>query len=234
MRELFIAWFGAAVLLFFALRGALDLLASIDYAQETFPLLKRVMQTKKWHRLLLSATCLFYAYTLYGLLQGPPFIKIEFADPGEAAIRDVVKENRDLKAELAKFTEPEAPDSLRRRTMKAANALNDFWIRHPIAPPVLNPKTDDDRKRNETYWNEVNRIYDTDYKETILGIIREYKTKGVPTGRLEQSAENHPFGGAAFSMANGASPICFQDELCQFRELAFHVDARDQKLGPIF
>ena len=71
MKALFIEWFGAIVLFFFVLRAIIDLAASIDYAQEAIPLLKRFAETKKWHRILLTATCLFYGGTLYDLLTQP-------------------------------------------------------------------------------------------------------------------------------------------------------------------
>ncbi len=236
MRQLLLAWFGAVVLLFVLLRGAIDMAASIDYAQETFPWLKRWAATKKWHRIVLLATCLFYGGTLYELLREPqPFVP-SLPNPGSLPIATVTEEDKDLRAELSTFTQKEPDNSLRRRTIRIANDLFLFWSRRPVPPqPVANPNTDEDRKRNATfdaYWREANGIYESDYKDRVLGIVREYKNRGVPTGYLEQAAENHPFGASAFTMSG--SPICWQDEVCLLRELAFHVDANDQMIGPNF
>ena len=135
-----------------------------------------------------------------------------------------------LKAPEVPKDRQESPTSLRRRTIRMANDLALFWSTHPMPPqPIQNPGTDEERKRNETfqnYWREVDARYASTYKERVVGIIREYKAKGVPAGYLEESAEHHSFGAAAFTTAG--SPICFQDEVCQFRELAYHVDGQDQ------
>lgn len=228
MKEIFIAWFGAIVLVFFALRGAIDLAASIDYAQETFPFLGKLVQTKKWHNLLLSATCLFYAATLYELLTQPPPPPIVNPDPAVRAITPIVQENSTLRQRLAVFTEPESPNSLRRQTVRLADDVYAFWMKNPM-PPQGQGNTQD---AQQSYWLRVQAIYDRTYKDHIVGIIRQYKDKGVPTGWLEQAAENHPFGSSPFNQLG--SPVCFQDELCQFRELAYHVDAHDQRIDPNF
>ena len=65
MREMFLAWFGAIILLFalrlFALvKGAIDMLSGIEDAQETLPWLKHWAQTEKWRGVVLLATCFFY------------------------------------------------------------------------------------------------------------------------------------------------------------------------------
>jgi hypothetical protein len=74
------------------------------------------------------------------------------------------------------------------------------------------------------------------FNERVLGIVREYKNKGVPIGFLENEAQQQdrqigafPFGG--FSLDNCDR---YANDLCQLRELAFHVDTRDQMIGPNF
>jgi hypothetical protein len=141
-----------------------------------------------------------------------------------------------IEAQLNKLKVIESPVSLRRRTIKLSNEIFDFWQKHPTpSQPVQNPANDDERKRNkdfDDYWRTVDGLYKREYKERLLGIVREYKGKGVATGYLEAAAENHTFGASAFSMIG--SPVCSQDEICQFRELAFHVDAQDQLITTNF
>jgi hypothetical protein len=111
------------------------------------------------------------------------------------------------------------------------NELSQFWSDRPalLHQPVSNPTTDEDKQRNaawDKYWREAESNYGRLYKDRVLGIVREYKTKGVQTGFLEAGAENHVFGGFPFGVPG--SQNCWQDELCQLRELAYHVDAHDQ------
>jgi hypothetical protein len=139
--------------------------------------------------------------------------------------------------DLAPFQEPK--DSLRRRTIKLVNDLNLFWIQQPAPQmPIQNPATDEDRKRNATwdlYWQKLKVAYmNRDFNEQILGIVREYKAKGIPTGFLEQQAEQQdrligalPFGGYSLDTCDK-----YANELCQLKELAFHVNAQDRRIDP--
>jgi hypothetical protein len=241
VRQILLAWFGAVVLLFVLLKGAIDMLAGIDYAQETFPWLKRWAETKKWHRLVLLATCIFYGGTLYELLKEPPPVPITFADPGVVAIRDVVAENRLLKEQHAPFQE--SPNSLRRRTLKLAADLEKFWSEEPVVPyrnsPPLNPVTDEDKKRTaiwNKYWHDVHADYDSHaFQSKLLEIVDQYKSRGVPVGSLEMSAQNQMFGGPLFiGMAIVTGQVLCQTDICNLRELAFHVDAQDKVIAPDF
>jgi hypothetical protein len=131
----------------------------------------------------------------------------------------------------------ESPNSLRRRTLNLVNELNQFWSqRHQPMPPVQSPSTDEEKKRNaawDKYWAEAGIAYqNAAYKERLLGIVREYKVKGISTGYMEQGFEqpNRLVGSDAFG---GALDDCtrYMNDLCQIRELAYHVDAQDQ---PVF
>ncbi len=160
--------------------------------------------------------------------------KVDLTKIPDGRDKRVVELEVQVKA-LAPFQEPE--NSLRRQTIRLANELYLFWSARPVPPqPVSNPSTEEEKKRNaawDKYWREATVAYDRrDYKDRIVGIIRQYKLKGIPTGFLEPAAENHQFGASAFSVSG--SPVCFQDEVCQFRELAYHIDARDQMIGPDF
>jgi hypothetical protein len=231
MKDIFIAWFGAIVIVIIAVRGLLDLAASIEYAQEIFPWLKNITQSKRGYRLLLSLTCLFYGGTLYELLQEPPPFIPAIQNPGALPIVAVAKENRDLREKLAVLTEPESPDSLRRRTVAVAAELADFWVKNP--PPYYpgnNPNNSDPEKlKAYTNWSvRVDRTYKEKYQGPLLGIIRTYKQLGIPTGYLEAAAENHIFGEFPYSGAGMQPPFCQVDEVCQVRQLAWFVDSKDR------
>ena len=133
----------------------------------------------------------------------------------------------------------ESPNSLRLRTLKLVNELNQFWSQRPqpIRQPIQNPSTDEERKSNaawDQYWRDVGVDYqNANYKERLLGIVREYKNKGIPTGFMEQGIDQpNRFVGAG-SFGGSALDDCFRymNELCELREFAYHVDAQDQ---PIF
>jgi hypothetical protein len=69
------------------------------------------------------------------------------------------------------------------------------------------------------------------YKDRAVGIISEYRAKGVPVGFLEQSfSQRVPLWAIPGSIWED-NP---QNELVQFRELAFHVDAKEQLISPNF
>jgi len=243
MQQVLLAWFGAIVLLFVLLKGAIDTLASIDYAQETFPFLKRWSATKKWHRIVLLATCLFYGGTLYELLKEPPLFTPPIPNSGTLSIVEVAKENRDLRAELAVLTKPAPPNSLRHRTFELVNELNLFWANRPTPPPqpVPNPMSDIDRARNarwDRYEKETRAAYQSrEFNQRILGIVRDYQAKGVSIGYLDKAAEQpERFIGSSLPSPDGGFSLdpCdqFMSELCRFRELAFHVDAYDARVDP--
>jgi hypothetical protein len=85
----------------------------------------------------------------------------------------------------------------------------------------------------ERDWKEVTLAYKSkQFNERVLGIAKQYLEKGVSVGYLERSAEQPdrligalPYGG--FSLDNCEQ---FMSELCQLRELAFHVDAYDERV----
>jgi hypothetical protein len=69
------------------------------------------------------------------------------------------------------------------------------------------------------------------YKDVMVGIIREYHAKGVAVGFLEQSLSQRV---PVWAIPGSAWEDNPQYELGQFRELAFHVDAKDQMISPDF
>jgi hypothetical protein len=147
------------------------------------------------------------------------------------------KQNSDLTRQLSGLAITESPTSLRRRTIKLVNDLNAFWSRRP-APlqPVQSPTTDEERKRNaiwDKYWRDVEADYaNAIFRDRLLGIIREYRGKGIPTGYMEQAFEqpNRFVGSAAFGGPALEDCLRFMNDLCLVRELAYHVDASDKPI----
>jgi hypothetical protein len=69
------------------------------------------------------------------------------------------------------------------------------------------------------------------YKDHAVGMIREYHGKGIFVGFLEQVfSRDVPAWAPPGSMWEDTP----QDNLGQFRELAFHVDGKDQMISPNF
>jgi hypothetical protein len=160
--------------------------------------------------------------------------------------RQLSSETEQEKAQIAELTrqvqslnqleQRESPNSLRQRTIRLVSELNIFWSRRPTptGQKIQNPGSDEERQRNaawDRYWRDTTAAYtNADFRERILGIVRECKSKGIDTGYLEQGAEQPDrligagaFGGYALSGCGQ-----FMNDLCQLRELAYHVDGHDQ------
>jgi hypothetical protein len=139
---------------------------------------------------------------------------------------------------LATLTKHAPKNSLRHQTIELVNEINLFWADRsaPTQQPIPNPTTDADRAHNaqlERDWKEVMLAYKSkQFNERIIGITKQYEAKGVLVGYLERSAEQPdrligalPYGG--YSLDNCAQ---FMSDLCQLRELAFHVGAYDERI----
>lgn len=156
-------------------------------------------------------------------------------DPGQ------LRALEECKGSLAELTKPESPDSLRRQTMKAANEVSDFLRgRFENHPPFAYPNSNDPNpseerkaaiKKCQEYDQQTTDIYMHKYKDRMVNIIREYHVRSVPVGFLEQSfSQQVPIWVQPGSVWED-NP---QNALGQFKELAFHVDARDQMIPPSF
>lgn len=134
------------------------------------------------------------------------------------------------------FKEPEY--SLRRRTIKLSNEI-DHWVeerwanRPPIAyPDPKNPNPSADQEKAIEAWSKWNQdsynYFGDNFKDQWIRIVKEYDAKGVKVGSLINDAEqNHPVQRISFPF-----PPVAEDSMCmqaqtRFRELAYHVDARD-------
>lgn len=71
-----------------------------------------------------------------------------------------------------------------------------------------------------------------DYRHRLVGIIREYRTKGIDTGYMKQAFDqpDRLVGAAPFGRWQLDNCMQYMTELCQLRELAYHVDANDQPI----
>lgn len=221
--------------LFVAGMLVVDMAGRFDYLQTHFPTLIKWSERREFQGLLLLI-CL-------GLLIGDGYELLTKEVPETHLPPVVFKAPEPPTITVTKVVSAapkESPNSLRRRTIRLVNELIAFWSQRPMPPqqPVQNPSTEDDRQRNakwDQYWREATAAYlNANFRERILGIVREYKAKGIPIGFLEQGAEqaNRLIGSAPFG-GGGLAEDCsrFLTDVCELRELAYHVDANDQ---PIF
>lgn len=130
--------------------------------------------------------------------------------------------------------EPEAPDSLRKRT----GTLADEWTAYitkkladPSKPPdafpnSADPNPSEERKKeiqaSQACYRGIEDYYARHFRDRFVGIAKEYESKGVKTGFLANDfAQRPPYIPQFGSVMDGL------DEISRFRDLAYHVDARD-------
>jgi hypothetical protein len=131
----------------------------------------------------------------------------------------------------------ESKDSLRRRTMRLADEVYQFVVErvqhHPPSayPDSRDPNPSDERKQAiklcQEYDQETLNQYMRRYQDRMIGIVREYNAKGVRTRYLENDFKQRVPGAAFIGSDWENSP---SDELSQFRDLAYHVDASDNAI----
>lgn len=226
MITTFFLFVAAAAIVFYAiLTEGTDWIGRAEIIQERWPELWSFMNNRPTRLILVTVALVMLGHAIQDLRAGAEPVVVTFRQPPPPTV-----------IAPAPPVFRESATSLRRRTIRVADEIFLFWSRRPAPPqPIQNPGSDVERQRNaawDAYWREADGIYANDYKDRVIGIIREYKTKGVPTGYLEQAAENHSFGASPFSVSG--TPICSTDEICLLRELAYHVDERDQMIGPNF
>jgi hypothetical protein len=93
-------------------------------------------------------------------------------------------------------------------------------------PNSADPNPSEERKKamqaSQTYYRGIEDYYAKHFKDRFVGIVKEYDSKGVGTGWLANSfAQRVPMIPQAGSVMDG------MDEISRFRDLAYHVDARD-------
>ena len=226
-----LVWIVCAVgLLFLTAMVIVDMAGKFDYLVQHFPRLVKWSEKREKHGLMLLIC--------FGLLIGDGYELITKELP-EAQLPTIVFEaskppNITIIKNVMPVT-PESPNSLRRKTIRLVDDLISFWAQRPLpAQPVQNPGNDDERHRNavwDQYWRDANAAYiAAGFRERILGLVRQYRSKGLDIGFLEQAAEQPQRLFGSYFAGGPELNTCWQysSELCQLRELAFHVDAKDE------
>jgi hypothetical protein len=133
---------------------------------------------------------------------------------------------------LKSLTTEEAEDSLRRRTFRLADEFARYIAKaQQNKPPDASPSSSDpnpteERKKamelSRAYYKTIEDHYFMHFRDRFVGIIREYNTKGVRTGNFEIDFDKR-----VPSIAQEGSFFYGMDDLTRFRDLAYHVDAKD-------
>jgi hypothetical protein len=76
-------------------------------------------------------------------------------------------------------------------------------------------------QRSQEYYRGVEQYYSAHFKGRFLGIIQEYKNVGVNTHFLDSQFGQF----VPFPAPQGV--VTYGDPLNEFRELAYHVDAKN-------
>src|ERR1022692_3170006 len=135
--------------------------------------------------------------------------------------------------------EREPKESLRHKTKEMADtALHYLEERVAQHPPFAYPDsrdanpTDEQRQKIavcQKYDGETWNYYHDNFMAQMVAIVKEYKARGVDTGFLETGLTQHlPWFGAP-GVVSIADAECMQD-LCKFKELEYHVDAKDARI----
>lgn len=159
----------------------------------------------------------------------------------EATIDQQMQEIASLRAALPTKGYVESPNSLRRRTIKLANDLDQYvelrWNNHPnrsCEGQNINTATEEQKKAIEEcrkYDNETANYINSHFKDKWTGIVRECAAKGVKTGFLENDMEqNHPAQNTMLPFWPSINDGNYQSAQAKFRELAYHVDAQGNRV----
>jgi hypothetical protein len=98
-------------------------------------------------------------------------------------------------------------------------------------PPDTFPKSPDPDSSEEhkkaiqathNYYLGIEDYYAKHFRDRFVGIVKEYENRGVRTGYLANDfAQRVPYVPQTGSVMDGL------DDISRFRDLAYHVDARD-------
>lgn len=148
----------------------------------------------------------------------------------------------ELQEQLVSVNTPESKTSLRRRTLLLADEIYDYVqdremrrqagnIRS-VNPPANGVQLSDAdqlaMRRYQDFQKETERYYEERLLPQVNHILDEYQDRHVDIGNLRSDATQNLIWYVPSPETPGGS-ACL-DALCKFRELAFHVDAHDQKV----
>lgn len=198
-----------------------DWIGRAEIIEQRWPRLWAIMSNRPMRLVLIAVAIGMLTQVSREFENGEDPPQARFAPPGVPAMQ-------------AEGPKAEDPASLRRRTMRVADEMYDYFRAraqdHPpyAYPDPNNPNLSDERKEQikkcMTYDQQTGDYYSRHFKERLIGIIREYNAKGVRTGFLEASAQQRPLYIAVPGVIGEGS---LSDELSQFRDLAYRVDAYD-------
>ena len=220
----------AVITLFFAFAEYLDWHGRMEILEKKHPRIWRLVNDRPFRLILLLLIFAILSAelkeTLKNLLEPDEAPIVRFVAPSVPSIAPVTT------------TPSEPSDSLRRRTIKVADALYDYMdTRRKNHPPYAYPQPNDPNPSEEQkkkikvcgeYDEATHSYYNKHFRDQIVGIIREYNAKGVKTAWLENTATQ-----GNLPIAQEGSPWegSRQDDLSQFRDLAYHVDAGDKLIA---
>jgi hypothetical protein len=232
------------IALFLAFTDYLDWHGRIEVLQNRHPKLAKLIEDKPLRVVLLLM--------VFGMLAVDLRESIKQFEVEPFVIKVIAAPTADLGAvnpEIAKWKSlyysvsgaPEPEDSLRRRTIKLANDIDHYveerWANHPERaypdPKDTNP-TEERKKAIQAclkYDQDTTNFFNDNFKDKWIGIVREYAAKGVKTAFLENDAEqNHPAQYTFFPFAPAREDGTYMSAQSRFRELAYHVDARGNRI----
>lgn len=220
VMELFLCIF---LFFYVAIAEVLDWFGRADVIEKRYPKVWRFM-TSRLSRMILMLFLL--GLLLHDIEKHKEYqaLTIIFQPPRVPSINTVSEE-----------APKESPDSLRRKTLKLVYDLTLFWNRRPQPPPNIqqNQTPEEHKAKYDQYWQEAQSAYQSaGFNDRILEIVRQYKSKGIETGFLEEEAlqSNRYIGSEAFSGSALNDCPRYWSDVCQLRELAYHVDAQDRPI----
>jgi len=195
---------------------------------------RRELSIPKWLRWTLPLLCLslaqFLAYRNASINLSQVIEEKKQLGIRNNALNSELEQEKQKSTNARPFREPS--DSLRKRTMRAADELHEYLEkraegRPPDAWPNSNePDPSPERKAaiklSQSYAQETQDYYMKHFKDRLMGIVKEYESIGVPTRHLENDFKQRVPG-----IAEAGSAWEGMDDLSRFRELAYRVDARN-------
>jgi hypothetical protein len=211
-----------ALIAYAVITEATDWIGRAEIIEKRWPKLWRAMNNRPMRLILIIVALVMVAHVIQDLRAGETAPVVVLKPPTAPAI------------EKTKTEPVESPNSLRRRTMRLADEFFNFVRdRQEHHPPFAYPDSRDPNPSAERlkaiaicqkYDTETSDKYNRLYCDRLVGIIREYQAQGVPVGFLESSAAQ---GNIQWVPPGGSWEGGPTDQLAQFRNLAYRVDAED-------
>jgi hypothetical protein len=222
LTTLFLFLAALAIVTYGIITEATDWVGRAEIIEKRWPGLWSLMNNRPMRLILLVVAIVMIAHATQELQAGVEPAEVKFPPSRVPALAPTAAPTM------------EADDSLRHRTLKLADRLQEYFeqrvANHPsyAYPNSADPNPSDERRKQiqecQKYDRETMDYYNKHFRDVMVGIIREYNVKGVKTGWLETQAER---GNLNIPMPEAAIENSAADDLKQFRDLAYRVDARD-------